>query len=96
VNKTVLKKNGIEALHSDRDALKKEKTFTFHAARGLMRRPRAVRESIRGTDATTESSKRVNGRTVDNAGSFNGNWSEMIRLLLLLLLLLSSSSSSSL
>jgi len=65
-NKTVVKKNGIEALHSDRDALKKEKTFTFYAARG--------------TDATTLSSKKVNGRTVDNAGSFNGNWLEMIRL----------------
>jgi len=29
-NKTVVKKNGIEPLHSDRDALKKEKTFTFY------------------------------------------------------------------
>jgi len=38
-----------------------------------MRRPRAVRKSIRGTDETTESSKKVNGRTVDNAGSFIGN-----------------------
>jgi len=61
-----VKKNGIEALHGDRDALKEEKTFTFFAARGI--------------DATTESNKKGNGRTVDNAGSFNGNWLEMIRL----------------
>jgi len=47
-------KNGIEALHSDRDALTKEKTYMFFAARR--------------TDATSESSKKVNDRTVDNAG----------------------------
>jgi len=59
-----VKKNGIEALHSDREVLKKEKTFRFYAARG--------------TDAMIESIKKVNGRTVDNAGSFNGNWLEII------------------
>jgi len=45
-------KKGIEAVHSDSDTMKK-KAFTFFAARG--------------TDATTESSKKVNGRAVDNA-----------------------------
>jgi len=41
-----VKKNGVEALHSERDALKKEKAFTFYAAEELMRRPRAVRKSM--------------------------------------------------
>jgi len=41
-----VKKNGIEALHNDRDALKKKRLSRSTPLEELMRRPRVVRKSM--------------------------------------------------